>query len=59
MMFWDITNDALDSRESLVGAAYDSWVLDTDWNVIRSRSGLSNEIIVGGDGRIDLLPTAL
>jgi hypothetical protein len=33
--------------------------LDTEWNVIRSRSGLSNEIIVGGDGRIDLLPTAL
>ena len=58
MMFWDITNDALDSRESLVGAAYDSWVLDTEWDVIRSRSGLTGEVIVGGDGRIDPLPTA-
>jgi hypothetical protein len=59
MMFWDITNDALDSRESLVGAAYDSWVLNTELDVIRSRSGLTNEIVVGGDGRIDPLPTAV
>jgi chitinase len=59
MMFWDITNDALDSRESLVGAAYDSWVLNTEFDVIRSRSGLTNEIVVGGDGRIDPLPTAV
>jgi chitinase len=59
MMFWDITNDALDSRESLVGAAYDSWVLGTEWDVIRSRSGLTGEIIVGGDGWIEPLPTVL
>jgi hypothetical protein len=33
--------------------------LDTEWDVIRSRSGLTGEIIVGGDGRIDPLPTSL
>jgi len=56
MMFWDISNDALDSRESLVGAAYDSWVLGDDFTTIRGRSRLTREIMVGGDGRITALP---
>ena len=56
MMFWDITNDALDSSESLVKAAYDSWVLDDDFATIRERSSLTNEIVVGGDGSIGPLP---
>jgi len=56
MMFWDITNDALDSSESLVKAAYDSWVLDEDVATIRARSSLTDEIIVGGDGLIGPLP---
>ena len=48
-MFWDITNDALDSSESLVKAAYDSWVLDEDLATIRERSSLTNETIIGGE----------
>jgi len=56
MMFWDITNDAIGSPESLVTAAYESWVLDEDLATIRSRSSLSNETIVGGDGQIGQLP---
>ena len=57
MMFWDITNDALDSQESLVNAAYESWVIGTEFDTIRDRSSLTNETIVGGDGRIELFPT--
>ncbi len=56
MMFWDISNDAIDSPESLVGAAYASWVLDTNLATIRSNSSLTSEIIVGGNGQIELLP---
>jgi chitinase len=56
MMFWDITGDAVDSRESLVSAAYESWVLDEDLATIRSRSSLNREIVVGGDGVISPLP---
>ncbi len=56
MMFWDITNDALDSQESLVGAAYDSWVVGDDLATIRGRSNLTDEIVVGGDGVITALP---
>ncbi len=56
MMFWDITNDALDSPESLLSAAYASWVVDDDLATIRSRSSLTGEIIVGGDGVIGTLP---
>jgi len=56
MMFWDISNDALGSPESLIHAAYESWVLGTDIETTRSRSSLSHEIIVGGNGRIELLP---
>jgi chitinase len=56
MMFWDITSDALDSRESLVNAAYASWVLDEDLATIRASSSLTNEIILGGDGMISALP---
>jgi chitinase len=56
MMFWDITNDAVGSSESLLLAAYASWVLDEDLATIRSRSTLTTEWIVGGDGVIGLLP---
>ena len=57
MMFWDITNDAVGSPESLVKAAYDSLVLGRDLATIRSNSALKGEAIVGGDGRITALPT--
>ena len=43
-MFWDITNDALDSSESLVKAVYDSWVLDEDLATIRERSSLTSAV---------------
>jgi len=56
MMFWDITNDALDSPESLVNAAYASWVIDEDLATIRSRSRLTGEIVIGGDDLIKALP---
>jgi chitinase len=56
MMFWDITNDALDSKESLVNAAFASWVTDDDLATIRSKSSLTTELVVGGDGRISALP---
>jgi hypothetical protein len=56
IVFWDITNDAVDSPESLVKAAYDSWVLGEDLATFRGRSRLTNEIIVGGDGVIGPLP---
>ena len=58
-MFWDISNDATASVDSLVRAAYHSWVLDQDMATIRSRSTLTSEIIVGGDGVIGTLPAAL
>jgi hypothetical protein len=55
-MFWDISNDATASRESLVLSAYNSWVLVEDVATIRARSTLANELIVGGDGLISALP---
>ncbi|MFM7205706.1 MAG: glycosyl hydrolase family 18 protein [Planctomycetaceae bacterium] len=56
MMFWDISNDALDSPESLVTAGFASWVLGDDLAAIRGRSTLTGEVIVGGDGLISALP---
>jgi len=56
MMFWDISNDATASPESLLSAAYASWVLDEGLASIRARSRLSSEIMVGGDGRLTELP---
>jgi len=56
MMFWDTTSDALDSPESLIAAAFASWVKGDDLDTIRGRSSLSHEVIVGGDGIISTLP---
>ncbi|MFM7522145.1 MAG: glycosyl hydrolase family 18 protein, partial [Planctomycetota bacterium] len=52
MMFWDISNDATTSPESLLTAAYSSWVIDESFASIRSRSRLTGETIIGGDGVI-------
>lgn len=52
MMFWDLSNDATDSPESLIDAAYRSWVIGDSLESIRGSSSLTNEIIVGGDGII-------
>jgi chitinase len=52
MMFWDLSNDATNSPESLINAAYRSWVIDDSLEAIRGSSLLTNEIIIGGDGII-------
>jgi GH18 family chitinase len=52
MMFWDISNDATGSPESLITAAYRSWVLGEDLASIRAESSLTGEQIIGGDGMI-------
>jgi GH18 family chitinase len=57
MMFWDITGDALGTSESLVDAAYESWVLGDSMSTIRARSKLMTEIVIGGDGVIASLST--
>jgi len=56
MMFWDISNDATGSAESLITAAYRSSVLDQDMASIRADSSLTGERIIGGDGAITALP---
>ncbi len=53
MMFWDLTNDATDSPESLVAAAFRSLVLEDDFQSIRASSSLTDEVILGGDGEIN------
>ena len=53
MMFWDLTNDATDSAESLLAAAFRSLVLEDDFASIRGDSSLTNEVVVGGDGEIN------
>jgi GH18 family chitinase len=53
MMFWDLTNDATDSPESLITAAFRSLVLEDDFQSIRESSSLRNEVIIGGDGEIN------
>lgn len=57
MMFWDISNDAIGSPESLVKAAYASWVLDQTMAAIRSGAALPGDVVIGGDGVIGALPT--
>ena len=52
MMFWDISNDAVGSSDSLVKAAYSSWVLDQSLATIRAQSSMPGEVIIGGDGVI-------
>ncbi len=58
MMFWDISNDAVTSPESLVKAAYASWVQRQSLATIRAQSNLKGEVIIGGDGVISALPAA-
>ena len=56
MMFWDLSNDATDSPDSLISAAFRSMVLEEDLADIQSDSSLPDPIIVGGDGVIGPLP---
>jgi chitinase len=58
MMFWDISNDAVTSPDSLVKAAYDSWMLHQSLATIRTNSSIKNETIIGGDGAITAIPAS-
>ena len=56
MMFWDLSNDATNSPDSLISAAFRSMVLEEDRAAIEADSALPDPIIVGGDGAIGPLP---
>jgi endoglucanase len=56
MMFWDLSNDAIGSRDSLVEAAFRSLVLGDDLAEIAATSSLPEPIVIGGDGAIGPLP---
>ncbi|MEW6121122.1 MAG: glycosyl hydrolase family 18 protein [Pseudomonadota bacterium] len=53
MMFWDLSNDATGSAESLLKAAYDSWVLGKSLEEIADASSLEPDVVVGGNGLLD------
>jgi len=56
MMFWDLSNDATDSPDSLISAAFRSLVLAEDVATIEADSSLPDPIVIGGDGEIGPLP---
>lgn len=56
MMFWDLSNDATDSPDSLISAAFRSMVLEEDVAEIQADSSLPDPIVIGGDGEIGPLP---
>lgn len=57
MMFWDISSDAVGTPNSLVTAAYSSWVLHEGLAAIRAGT-VQGETIVGGDGTITVFPAS-
>ena len=56
MMFWDLSNDATNSPDSLISAAFRSMVLEEDLAEIEVDSSLPDPIVIGGDGQIGPLP---
>lgn len=52
MMFWDVPNDAVGTPDSLIKAAYASWVEDQSMAAVRLGSTLPGERVIGGDGVI-------
>ena len=56
MMFWDLSNDATNSPDSLISAAFRSMVLEEDLAEIEVDSSLHDPIVIGGDGQIGPLP---
>ena len=56
MMFWDLSNDATNSPDSLISAAFRSMVLEEDLADIAADSDLPDPIIMRGDGEIGSLP---
>jgi hypothetical protein len=55
-MFWDLSNDATGSPDSLISAAFRSMVLEEDVAEIKADSSLPDPTIIGGDGEIGPLP---
>lgn len=53
VMFWDLSNDALDDGESLLGAASAFWLEGRSFAEIAAASGLQFDAIVGGNGLFD------
>ncbi|MTH96602.1 glycoside hydrolase family 18 protein, partial [Roseibium sp. RKSG952] len=54
MFFWDLSNDT-DDAESLINAAYESWVEETSFEDIANASQLEFEQVIGGDGEFSSL----
>lgn len=54
VMMWDVSNDALGDRESLLKAAASFWLEGRSFAEITAASGLQFDAIVGGNGRFDL-----
>ncbi|MFG1427437.1 glycoside hydrolase family 18 protein [Roseixanthobacter glucoisosaccharinicivorans] len=58
MMFYDLSGDATGSAESLVKAAYESWVQGKSFADIVSASSLTPDHIIGGNGVLDSVVSA-
>lgn len=54
VMFWDLSNDAVDDPDSLIEAAADFWLDGRSFAEIAAASGLRFDAIVGGNGLFDL-----
>ncbi|MGE4373794.1 MAG: glycosyl hydrolase family 18 protein [Xanthobacter sp.] len=55
MMFWDLSGDTQDVAESLIQAAYDSWVLGLSFEEVIADSSLTPDVVIGGNGKLDSL----
>ncbi|MFG1412615.1 glycoside hydrolase family 18 protein [Xanthobacter sp. VTT E-85241] len=58
MMFYDLSGDATGSSESLVKAAYDSWVQGKSFSDIANASSLTPDTVIGGNGVLDSVVSA-
>ena len=53
MMFWDLSSDVAAGPESLIEAAYRSWMLGESFDAIVASSTLRPDVIRGGNGQWD------
>ncbi|MFG1421993.1 glycoside hydrolase family 18 protein [Roseixanthobacter liquoris] len=58
MMFYDLSGDATGSAESLVKAAYESWVQGKSFSDIANASSLTPDTVIGGNGVLDSVVSA-
>ncbi|MFG1399037.1 glycoside hydrolase family 18 protein [Roseixanthobacter pseudopolyaromaticivorans] len=58
MMFYDLSGDATGNSESLVKAAYESWVQGKSFSDIANASSLTPDHIIGGNGVLDSVVSA-